>query len=56
MTVTRTPLRISIGGGGTGLPSYYEGFGGFAIPAATGKYIYITANKTFRPFISSPPT
>ncbi len=49
MIITRTPLRISIGGGGTDLPSYYEEFGGFVISAAIGKYIYITANKTFRP-------
>ncbi len=49
MIITRTPLRISIGGGGTDLPSYYEAFGGFVISAAINKHIYITANKTFRP-------
>ncbi|MCH7551161.1 MAG: galactokinase [Proteobacteria bacterium] len=49
MIITRTPLRISIGGGGTDLPSYYESFGGFVISAAINKYIYITVNKTFRP-------
>jgi len=49
MIITRTPLRISIGGGGTDLPSYYEKFGGFVISAAINKYVYITANQTFRP-------
>ena len=49
MIITRTPLRISIGGGGTDLPSYYEQFGGFVISAAINKYIYITVNRTFRP-------
>ncbi len=49
MIITRTPLRISIGGGGTDLPSYYESFGGFVISAAIDKYVYITVNKTFRP-------
>ena len=48
MIITRTPLRISIGGGGTDLPSYYELFGGFVISAAINKYIYITANRAFR--------
>ncbi len=49
MIITRTPLRISIGGGGTDLPSYYETSGGYVISAAIDKYIYITINKTFRP-------
>ncbi|MEE8214714.1 MAG: galactokinase, partial [Alphaproteobacteria bacterium] len=49
MIITRTPLRISIGGGGTDLPSFYESFGGFVISAAINKYVYITVNKTFRP-------
>lgn len=49
MIITRTPLRISIGGGGTDLPSYYEKFGGFVISAAINKYVFITINRTFRP-------
>ena len=49
MIITRTPLRISIGGGGTDLPSYYEKFGGFVISAAIKQYIYITVHRTFRP-------
>ena len=48
MLITRTPLRISIGGGGTDLPSYYGRRGGFVISAAIDKYIYIGVNRTFR--------
>jgi D-glycero-alpha-D-manno-heptose-7-phosphate kinase len=45
--ITRTPLRISIGGGGTDLPSYYRRFGGFVISAAINKHIYVGMNETF---------
>ncbi|HEY1756264.1 MAG TPA: galactokinase [Bryobacteraceae bacterium] len=48
MIITRTPLRISIGGGGTDLPSYYRRFGGFVIAAAINKYIYVSVNEAFR--------
>jgi len=47
MIITRTPLRISIGGGGTDLPSYYSRFGGFVIAAAVNKHIYVGINETF---------
>jgi D-glycero-alpha-D-manno-heptose-7-phosphate kinase len=47
MLITRTPLRISLGGGGTDLPSYYRRFGGFVISAAINKYVYIGINRTF---------
>ena len=47
MIITRTPLRISIGGGGTDLASYYEREGGFVISAAITKYIYLGINPTF---------
>jgi D-glycero-alpha-D-manno-heptose-7-phosphate kinase len=47
MIITRTPMRISIGGGGTDLPSYYRQFGGFVISAAISKYVYITINRSF---------
>lgn len=46
MIVTRTPLRIAIGGGGTDLPSYYSKFGSFFISAAINKYMYITFYRT----------
>jgi D-glycero-alpha-D-manno-heptose-7-phosphate kinase len=47
MIISRTPLRISIGGGGSDLRSYYEKFGGFFISAAINKHIYVGINKTF---------
>jgi D-glycero-alpha-D-manno-heptose-7-phosphate kinase len=49
MIIARSPLRISLGGGGTDLPSYYERFGGFLISAAIDKYVYITVHETFVP-------
>jgi D-glycero-alpha-D-manno-heptose-7-phosphate kinase len=49
MIITRTPVRISLGGGGTDLPSYYERFGGMVVSAAINRYIYITLNRTFTP-------
>jgi len=45
--VTRSPLRISLGGGGTDLPSFYQEHGGFLIAAAIDKYVYITVHQTF---------
>ena len=47
MIITRSPLRLSLGGGGTDLPSYYRKFGGFLIAAAINKYVYITIHHTF---------
>lgn len=47
MIIARSPLRISLGGGGTDLPSYYRNFGGFLLAAAIDKYVYITIHKTF---------
>ena len=47
MIVTRSPLRISLGGGGTDLPSYYKNHEGFLIAAAIDKYVYITIHETF---------
>src|SRR5450756_403723 len=47
MIITRSPLRISLGGGGTDLPSYYQKFGGFLIAAAIDKYVYVTLHETF---------
>jgi D-glycero-alpha-D-manno-heptose-7-phosphate kinase len=45
MILTRAPFRISLGGGGTDLPSYYSQFGGFILSAAINKYLYIYANR-----------
>jgi D-glycero-alpha-D-manno-heptose-7-phosphate kinase len=47
MLITRTPLRISLGGGGTDLPSYYQQNGGFVVAASITKYVYIGINSTF---------
>ena len=47
MIITRSPLRISLGGGGTDLPSYYGKHGGFLIAAAIDKYVYITVHRRF---------
>jgi D-glycero-alpha-D-manno-heptose-7-phosphate kinase len=45
--ITRSPSRVSLGGGGTDLPSYYRQYGGFVISAAIDKYVYITLHPTF---------
>jgi D-glycero-alpha-D-manno-heptose-7-phosphate kinase len=45
--ITRTPLRISLGGGGTDLPSFYKQNGGMVVAAAIDKYVYIGINRTF---------
>jgi D-glycero-alpha-D-manno-heptose-7-phosphate kinase len=47
MIITRSPLRISLGGGGTDLPSYYREHTGFLVAAAIDKYVYITLHQTF---------
>ncbi len=49
MIITRSPLRISLGGGGTDLPSYYRKHTGFLIAAAIDKYVCITLHQTFVP-------
>jgi D-glycero-alpha-D-manno-heptose-7-phosphate kinase len=48
MIITRSPLRLSLGGGGTDLPSYYRKHEGFVIAAAIDKYVYITLHQTFQ--------
>ena len=47
MIITRSPLRISLGGGGTDLPSYYREHTGFLVAAAIDKYVYLTLHRTF---------
>jgi D-glycero-alpha-D-manno-heptose-7-phosphate kinase len=49
MIITRSPLRISLGGGGTDLPSYYQKHTGFLVAAAIDKYVCITLHQTFVP-------
>lgn len=47
MIITRSPLRITLGGGGTDLPSYYRQHEGFLIAAAIDQYVYVTVNRPF---------
>jgi len=47
MIITRSPLRVSLGGGGTDLPSYYSEHGGFLIAGAIDKYVYINIHQRF---------
>jgi len=47
MLISRTPLRLSIGGGGTDLPSYYRHQSALVISAAINRYCYIAVNRTF---------
>ena len=47
MIIVRSPVRISLGGGGTDLPSYYRKNEGHLIAAAINKYVYISINSTF---------
>lgn len=47
MIIARSPLRITLGGGGTDLPSYYRDNEGFLIAAAINKYVYVTVTRPF---------
>ena len=47
MIIARSPLRITLGGGGTDLPSYYREHEGFLVAAAIDRYVYITIHTTF---------
>lgn len=47
MIIARSPLRITLGGGGTDLPSYYRNHAGFLIAAAIDKYVYVTVMRPF---------
>lgn len=47
MIIVKAPLRVSIAGGGTDLPSFYTKNGSFFISAAINKYVYISINKSF---------
>ena len=51
MIIARSPLRITLGGGGTDLPSYFEKNGGYLIAAAINKYVYATVMRPFTPGI-----
>lgn len=45
MILSRAPMRITLGGGGTDLPSYYSKYGGFILSAGIDKYVYIYVNR-----------
>jgi len=47
MIITKTPFRITLGGGGTDLPSYYTQYRGFIFAAGISKYMYISVNQPF---------
>ena len=51
MITSRSPLRISLGGGGTDLPSYYKKYDGYCISGSINKYVYTTIIKPFKPGI-----
>lgn len=48
MIISRAPVRLPLGGGGTDLPSYYEKYGGFLISATIDKYVNILVNRRFQ--------
>ena len=45
MIITRTPFRITLGGGGTDLPAYYSKYGGFVLSVGIDKYMFININR-----------
>ena len=51
MIIIKSPLRITLGGGGTDLPSFYNQNNGFLISATINKYIYINLYRPFKDFI-----
>ena len=47
MIISKTPVRITLGGGGTDLPEYYEKYGGYFLSATIDKYIYVAVKDRF---------
>ncbi|MEM0287877.1 MAG: galactokinase [Nitrososphaerota archaeon] len=47
MIITRTPFRLTLGGGGTDLPSYYPKYGGYVVTTAVNKHMYIVLQRMF---------
>ena len=51
MIIARSPLRVTLGGGGTDRPSYFGEHEGFVVAAAIDKYVYVTVTRPFKPGI-----
>lgn len=51
MILVRSPLRVTLGGGGSDLPSYYRQYGGFCLSAAIDKFVYVAVTRPFEPGI-----
>jgi D-glycero-alpha-D-manno-heptose-7-phosphate kinase len=49
MIIARSPLRITLGGGGSDFPSYYREHGGMVISAAIDKYVFVSVTRPFIP-------
>ena len=47
MIITRTPFRVSLCGGGSDLPQFYQKHGGCVISTTINKYMYITSHPSF---------
>lgn len=47
MIIVRAPLRITLGGGGTDIPAYYQKHGGFCVSAAINRYVFVALHQTF---------
>lgn len=47
MIIVRSPLRITLGGGGSDIPAYYQKHGGFCLAAAIDKYVYVSITRPF---------
>lgn len=47
MIITKTPLRVTLGGGGTDLKPYYSRYGGFVLTMAVSRHVYIAVNRMF---------
>src|SRR3989338_2976697 len=45
MIITRTPFRVTLGGGGTDLPAYFSKYGGFVFSAGIDKYMFVNVNR-----------
>jgi D-glycero-alpha-D-manno-heptose-7-phosphate kinase len=48
MIVSRAPVRFSLGGGGTDLPSYSRNHGGFVVAAAVDKFVFVCVARRFQ--------